>query len=847
MTKNFYRLLFLAVLVALQACSVKKDSMKNRAYHNMTSWFNTLFNGKMAMDEKLQELKTGHKDDYFEVLRVEPYDEFVVNDNPTNVTLPEQNSGQAANFFNKAQSGNLLNNETSSYSGFEKAEEKALKVIANHSMMIRGKERNRLMERAYLMLGQARYYQGKPFQAMDALQYAQNLPFDKHKPEAKYYAALSQIQAGNKFAAAEMLDPMYNDGDLDKQMKADVAKQYAWLYYLENDLESALNGLDKAIEFTRSREEEARLNYIQGQLLTKLGRFDEANSKFDRSYKLKPGFEMEARSQVAAAMNFDPMVNNYSDYRHRLMKMYNTGTYETYRNEFLYALGKIEEKRDSLGLAEETYLRALKEKQSDARFRAETYAAMGDLKFRQSDYVYAGAYYDSAVTAITEGDRKIELTAFRDNLRAVMDKYYLVQRNDSILRLAAMPESERNKFFEDYIEELRKNDELKRQQEADEATEFLTQSKRSSFGSSFEDGSGKFYFYSDAAKSNGQNEFRRLWGDRQLRDNWRLSSVGTSVADQKAALTGTAGMSDPRRYELDFYMEQMPKGQVAIDRLKVERDTTELSLGLDYFDKFRDARLSTNTLEHLVSTPPKEEDVLLKAYYNLYRINKEKNTVLSEKYKNLVLENFPNTIYAEFILNPEQDFTEASSAEALALYDETYKAYKDEDYALVKEKASQAFMQFPLEEIVPKFAILNAYADARLEGADAYKGSLQRILVLYPGTEEATHAQNLLSLMDGKKDQPVEDEIPLGEIQENVRAEEISEPLKTPEMKGQDLKIEEGKIDNKIPQPTEGNPRTVQPPRPVNPNQGQGQQLQQNPQLQGQGMPPATQGVRKRQ
>lgn len=715
----------------------------------MTSWFNALFNGQVAMDQRLQELRTAHKDDYFDVLRVDPYDEFEVNMNPTNITVKEpQNEG--VRFMGRAAGGEFLENENSNLSGFEKAEEKALKVIENHSMMIRGQERNRLIERAYLMLGQARYYQGKPFQALDALQYAQNLQFDKHEKEAQYFAALAQIQAGNKYAAAEILDPMYNNEELDKTMKANVAKQLAWLFYKENDLESALNGLDRAIEFTKSKDEEARLNYIQGQLLTKLGRIDEANDKFFRAYKLKPGFEMEARAQVAAALNFDPLSHNYADYRSRMMKMYNTGTYETYRNEFLYALGKIEERRDSIKLAEKTYLKALKEEQSDPRFRAETFAAMGDLKFAQSDYVYAGAYYDSAVTAISEGKRKEELTLFRDNLRAVMDKYYLVQRNDSILRIAAMSDTDRNKFFEDYISDLKTRDELKRQEEEEQITEFLTQTKRSSFSNSFEDNSGKFYFYSANAKSNGESEFRRIWGDRQLTDNWRLSSAGSSVADQKAELTGTASANDPRRYELDFYLEQLPKTAIALKNLKVERDTTELSLGLDYYDKFKDRRLATSTLEHLISTPPDSEDVLLKSYYNLYRINKEENPVLSEKYKELVLNEFPNTIYAEFILNPQQDFSEENSPEVLALYDEAFKAYKEEDFALVKEKAETSFAQYPMAKINAKFALLNAYADAKLSGEDAYRASLERILILYPGTAEADHAQKLLNLLNGK-------------------------------------------------------------------------------------------------
>lgn len=746
MIKRAFSVFVLMALLFLSACSANKDSFKNRAYHNMTSWFNTLFNGQVAMDKKLEELKEGHKDDYFQTLPVEPYGDFKVDDSPEMMSAPGVGVGGP-----NLKSGNLLNNSSSSKTGFAKAEEKALKTIANHSMNIRGKERNKLISRAYLMLGQARYYQGKPFQAMDALQQVQNLPFDKHKEDSDYYIALAQVQAGNNFAAMEILNKLYENEELDKGLKSDVAKHLAWRFYKEDDKASALNGLDVAIENARSRDAKARLNFIQGQILTEMGRWDEANAKFNKSFKLKPGFEMEARSQVAVAMNFDPKTNDYKDFKQRLIKLSNTGTYATYRNEFFYALGKIEEKRDSVRLAKAAYKAALKEKMLDARFRAETYAALGQLEFSASDYIYAGAYYDSAVTTISDGPRKVELTKFRDNLKSVIDKYYLVQRNDSILKLVAMPETERENFFEDYIEKLKKIDEQKQKEAEQQASQFLTQTKGSDFGNSFDQGDGKFYFYSNSAKSQGETEFRRVWGDRQLKDNWRISSTGGSIEDQKAELTGTANSNNPRRYELAYYLEQIPTSQNAITDLKMERDTTELSLGLDYFDKFKDAKLATTTLEHLVQTPPKEEEVLLKALYNLYRVNKDVNAALSEKYKNRVLNEYGNTMYAEFILNPQVDFTEENNPEVLAMYNEAYEAYKSESYEEVKEIAIQAFEQHPMAKIIAKFALLNAYADAALSGEAKYREGLERVIILYPETDEAKHAQMLLDQLDGKK------------------------------------------------------------------------------------------------
>ncbi|MBV7441806.1 tetratricopeptide repeat protein, partial [Weeksellaceae bacterium TAE3-ERU29] len=475
-----FKRLFISILAlfVISACSTRKNSFTNRTYHKATAWFNTLFNGQEAMDTKLNELKQSHTDDYFKTLSVSPYGEFQVNDNAEAINY---RGGQGISLFGQIASGNVLDTENSSRTGFEKAEEKALKAINNHSMMVRGEERNKLMALAYLMLGKARYYQGKPFQALEALNQVEQMPFEKHKATAKYYSALAQIQLGNNYAAAEILDPLYFNKDLKKEEKALIAQQYAELFYKEGNYESAINALEEAIKNTKSKKQRARLNYIEGQILTEIKDYKLANEKFLNAYKLNPGFEMEARAQVSKALNFQADKDNYSDFLNDLKGVLKKGTYQKYRNEFYYALGTVEEKRDSLNLAKKNYLQALKEEMSSPFYRAETFAALGNLYFNDANYVYANAYYDSAVASIPESKRKEELTEFSKNLNNVMKMHYLVMKNDSILNVASLAPAEQKDFFSHYIERLKKEDEKKTKEEEIITSNFQTQSKIKSF------------------------------------------------------------------------------------------------------------------------------------------------------------------------------------------------------------------------------------------------------------------------------------------------------------------------------------------------------------------------------
>ena len=55
----------------LSACSTKKDAFLNRNWHALNTKYNTLYNGEIAFEQGREELNTGYKDDYWEILPIE--------------------------------------------------------------------------------------------------------------------------------------------------------------------------------------------------------------------------------------------------------------------------------------------------------------------------------------------------------------------------------------------------------------------------------------------------------------------------------------------------------------------------------------------------------------------------------------------------------------------------------------------------------------------------------------------------------------------------------------------------------------------------------------------------------
>ncbi|MGQ2090748.1 type IX secretion system periplasmic lipoprotein PorW/SprE [Ornithobacterium rhinotracheale] len=744
----------ISIILVFGACSTRKDSFKNRTYHKATAWFNTLFNGQQAINERLKEAKISHQDNYFEVLKVSPYGEFSSDENAEQV---DHIPGRGIGLMGGVGTGNVSGKENNTSTGYAKAEEKALKAIDNHSMIIKGEERNKEIARAYLMLGQARYYQGKTFPALEAFEHVKRMGFKKFIPWAEYYSALAQIQGGNNYAAAKILDELYATKDLKKPLKALVAQQYAELFYQAKNYESSINALSEAIKNTRNKKQKARLYFVQGQILSEIKDYKLANEKFSKVYKLKPGFEMEARAIVAKAMNFQPKEDNANDFVSALKKYAGVGNYEKYKNEFLYAIGNIEEKIDSINLAKKYYLLALKDPMSSPQYRAETFAALGNIYMRKAEYVYANAYYDSAVAVIPQSRRKEELAELSKNLNQVMQMHYLVVKNDSIINISSLNPVEQKEFFKHFISNLKKKDEEQRQQDEKMATEFKTQRKIKSFDSSFGKGGSKFYFYSESAKTTGENEFKRLWGNITLRDNWRNSATGGNVlAEKKAELIGQTDAKNPRRYELEYYLEQIPT-PAQLNTLKLERDTTQLKLGVAYADLLKNSKWASETLELLLSSPPKKDSVKYEAYFQLYRINRKNNVLLSDKYKNLILSQYPNSLYAQYIKNPAMDLDKSNSEEALVEYKKAYELFEEKDYKQTIKACEKGIVDFETEPLVAKFSLLKALAYYRMEDKESYLAELNRIVTRYKDSLEAERARKLLDLANPNKKEQLKD------------------------------------------------------------------------------------------
>lgn len=758
MKKNIFLFFILAFAVA---CSPRKNGITNRTSQNFYTFYNTLFNGKEALSTQLAARNKSHKDNFYApYISILTYDAQPLEDDmDTNPEFSGHNfrgaSGYPNNSFAQAQSSS---GTTTGATTLEIAENKAMKAIEKHSMVFNGVERNKIIFDAYILLAQARIYQDKPVEALDALnKIYSTMGKDKRIPLAKIYEALAFSKMKDDYRANEIFLSL-KDEKLKKEYRKLKSVYYSELLLQSGKKEEAVAELENAYKYNKNKKLRGRIAFLRGQVLASLGKNEEARGSFVTAYKQSGDFDFEVKSQIEIAKTFNGKSDDYEGAKKYLEKISEKGTYDSRKNEFYYALGLMANKTNKKGEALDYFHKALKMKASDPQVRGLTFYEIGKMYFDKDDYLGAGAYYDSALAVMTYGPTKKDLTDISANLKNVSKNYYLIKKNDSILALTKMSDSERDAYFTRYINKIKKEeaqDDLERRK-ADRTKDFDTGDYNAN--SIFAGGSGDtfqdfaniqskgFYFANVNTIAKGQRDFKKIWGDRPLSDDWRTSNHVNTLQELKDNAMDNVSAKDPRRYEPSFFSEKIPTDAKQIANLKKERDTASLGLGRMYEDFFSNTKLATKTLYDLVDAQP-EEDVEIQALYLIFSMNHEKSMESAERAKQIILAKFPYTSYAEYVKNPKNNSFTKSSTEVEKMYTDAFDLYKKDQYEESKTLINSALEKYPKDALVPKFNLLNAFNTGKTAGKEIMILQLEQIALNYSKTWEGEKAKEMLKYL----------------------------------------------------------------------------------------------------
>ena len=131
---------------------------------------------------------------------------------------------------------------------------------------------------------------------------------------------------------------------------------------------------------------------------------------------------------------------------------------------------------------------------------------------------------------------------------------------------------------------------------------------------------------------------------------------------------------------------------------------------------------------------------------HLYKIYSEKGDAKADTYKNVVLNDYAETPFAQIILNPEKELNKDKEVDEISdLYSIAYNLYKDDSF---EETVCFIEMTIPTLEddsiLIPRFELLKAYAIGKYQRKESYIAALEKVAVDYPQTEQGKKALEII-------------------------------------------------------------------------------------------------------
>ena len=719
-----YKLSIVIALMAiiLSSCSTQKNTWATRSFHQTKVKYNILYNGNVAYEEGLKAIRDANTDDYSTVLYLYPV---------SNHTAAAAASTQMDKTIEKCRKCIKLH----SIKAKPKRDPKKASD-PQYKLWLQSEEFNAYMSLAWIRLGEAEFHKGDFLGAVSTFNYIirhyQNDP--DMIAQCQLWIARAYAEMGWQYEAEDMLNRVQIDA-LSRQHAKLYAAVKADVLLKGQHYHEALPFVKLAIPHEQRKIYRPRFAYVLGQLYEMEGKKEEALQSYKSVVRMAPTNEMEFNARLRMAE-----LGGKNSIR-QLRTMTKQSKFKDRLDQIYGAMGNIYLTNKDTAQALEMYELAIEKATQAGAPKAAVLVRAGDIYYEQRAYVKAQPCYREAVTILTtEHEQFARIQKRSEVLDELIVSYTQAQLQDSLQRLGHMTEEEQRAIVDKIIADLiqtEQEDSIRQVQEARELAHGDS-GPRSVNTANMLGGGGaqaaEWYFYNPQLIKQGQQEWRRRWGNRPLEDNWRRQNkqVTASFSDEtyeegtdSLALAGDSTLMRPKQetdtHKPEYYLQQIPR--TAEDYALSDSLWREAMVALYYIyrDRLEDPSLAEETLRALEERFASHPSVLAIHEDEALRALQHDEVYIARMQRMLA----------------EQD----------SLYAATYKAFTKGQYTEVKANKQYAQQEYPQSTLMPRFLFLNAIAVARTEGQEPFMAQLQQLVENYGSTELGTMAKDMLAMM----------------------------------------------------------------------------------------------------
>lgn len=739
-----WRLMALAGLVcAFCGCSTQKATWSNIQFHNTTAHYNVWWNGNESLKEGVRLLDAKVKDDYTRILPV--------------YKMGTKDDAMAMN------------------PQFDRAVEKSVKGIKKHSIFVDGREHVPYISKCYMMTAYATFYKQD---LVTAASTCQMLAMQYGATDIGDEAAVLQARCStwdHRYQDAESaLDELVaalGKGNFSNKQKLNLYLAMAECTLPQEKYKKGVQFLKLALDCHPTSVQKARICYILGQVYQDQDKRPTATKYYEKVLKYTTDYEMEFNARLNIASCADLQHTNQAKLENLLNKMLKDKKNEEFLDQIYYAKGEMYLGVRELKKACEAFkMSAAVSKNNPAQKARSSVRLAGLLYDKFQDYDQAQLYYDTAMSIIkSDYPRYSTIKSRYDLLTSLVSFTRVIRSNDSLIAVANMPEKERLELINKKIEDLKKAEEEARERELLEQMTGNAKAQENTL-------KGDWYFYNQQTVQKGKETFRQKWGMRGLEDYWFMSKKGMlgmnmlaqtgtedpdaeneemegkEEGDEKAKKEGENPMGDPNDpHSVAYYLKSLPDS-ASQDSMMLQTAMCLLNAGYIYYDGIHNIPKALECYLRMTNNYTEHQDIV-QAFFMLYKIyDKQGNTPSSNYYKDMVLMGFPDSDFANMILD-EDYYKEIIRRGQLIKedYDEVYALYRKHRYDDVVAAVDDAQHLYEGNPMLGKFQFWKGLAYARMDNKAQAVATFQHIVTNYPTTDTIVPlAQNQLDYLMGE-------------------------------------------------------------------------------------------------
>lgn len=728
----------------VSACSTEKNTFFTRAFHNITAHYNVYFNGAQSYKKGVKKVREDIADDYTTLLPVFK---------ATKSNVPSAVAAQ-----------------------MDKAIKKSVKLIKTHSITVKPKRKgdglltkidpleDYLDERreefrdrseycnwvddAYLLMGKAHYYKHDYSGAINSLKILERShKYSGLQPRGWLWQARSYIEMGYYDDAKINLDKLNKEEELPRELKVEYSLALASLHINRENYNKALIHLKEAVDNIRRGRNKARYHYLMAQIAERIGKSATALDYYARVIDENPVYEMAFNAKINQALAYQG--GRSGAIKEDLQKMIKDEKNKEYLGRIYYALANIYQKEGNTEQALNYYKKAASKSQKGSAQVGLIYLKLGDMYYDKQAYQTSAAYYDSTMTYISdEHPNYEEIEQKATSLIRLAQNMKVAKREDSLQRVAQMPEKEQMRLINKLIdEEKRRQQRAKKAGQSQQQGQFL-QDEMGQVRPGQQSSGNTFYFNNQSMIGRGITRFEQKWGRRKLEDHWRRRNKSQDASAFGDDMTGENAKPE-EKLAPEYYKKNLPVNDSMMQASQKRRRTALYEAGMIYKNQVEDLDAAQKVFKEVVSDY-KGTSYELEALYELYRIaDMRGNNSRKSRLKQRIVNKYPQSQYARILSDPDYLKRQKAQQDTIeALYQRAFNRYSNARYTSTLNAISKAENKYGESRMMVRFLILKAMTQAELGNPQRYSAVLERIIRDYPNAEERKVAEEKLKALE---------------------------------------------------------------------------------------------------